>query len=398
MSDTKIYENQEVGDFFNSTLKEIMSACKAECGSLFLFDRDNKELILESLYNSVNINDVKGLKQRVGEGIAGKVVDIKNAVLVTNIDQDLRFRSNGFNHYRTKSFMSVPLFSPKGLIGLINIVDKKNGQAFDESDLNIANSICKYACLAVDRLITYASLKQEKEISDRKNLLLEKYASVGKLSGGIVHEINNPLDGVIRYTNLLLEQPENSTVTHEYLAEIKKGLTRIANITKSLLDFSYQLNNQHSQDKKYVRLNTTIEESLGCVSEKSHERINVVKQYKEGLPRIMDFGLSHLFVNIIKNAFDAMGESGVLTVTTCLQDSSVRISFHDTGPGIPEEIKESIFEPFFTTKDMGKGTGLGLAISNEIINKYGGRIELQSAIGKGSSFNVLIPKKYLENA
>jgi nitrogen-specific signal transduction histidine kinase len=398
MSDTKIYENQEVGDFFNSTLKEIMSACKAECGSLFLFDRNNKELILESLYNSVNINDVKGLKQRVGEGIAGKVVDIKNAVLVTNIDQDLRFRSNGFNHYRTKSFMSIPLFSPKGLIGVINIVDKKNGQAFDESDLNIANSICKYACLAVDRLITYANLKQEKEISDRKNLLLEKYASVGKLAGGIVHEINNPLDGVIRYTNLLLEQPENSTVTYEYLAEIKKGLTRIANITKSLLDFSYQLNNQHNQDKKYVRLNTMIEESLRCVSEKSRERINVVKQYKEGLPRIMDFGLSHLFVNIIKNAFDAMGESGVLTVTTCLQDSAVRISFHDTGPGIPEEIKESIFEPFFTTKDMGKGTGLGLAISNEIINKYGGRIELQSAIGKGSSFNVLIPKKYLENA
>ena len=182
---------------------------------------------------------------------------------------------------------------------------------------------------------------------------------------------------------------------HDFFGNI---IIQGTNITKSLLDFSYQLNNQHNQDKKYVRLNTTIEESLGCVSEKSHERINVVKQYKEDLPRIMDFGLSHLFVNIIKNAFDAMGESGVLTVTTCLQDSSVRISFHDTGPGIPEEIKESIFEPFFTTKDMGKGTGLGLAISNEIINKYGGRIELQSAIGKGSSFNVLIPKKYLENA
>ncbi len=398
MSDTKTYESQEVGDFFNSALKEIMSACKAECGSLFLFDHNNKELILESLYNSVNINDVKGLKQRVGEGISGKVVDIKNAVLVTNIDQDLRFRRNGFNHYRTKSFMSIPLFSPMGLIGVINIADKKNGQVFDESDLNVANSICKYACLAVDRLITYANLKQEKEISDRKNLLLEKYASVGKLAGGIVHEINNPLDGIIRYTNLLLEQPENSTVTHEYLVEIKKGLTRIANITKSLLDFSYQVNNRNGQEKKYVQINTVIEESLGCFSEKSRERINVVKQYKGDLPKIMDFGLSHLFVNIIKNAFDAMGESGVLTVTTCLQDSAVQISFHDTGPGIPEEIKESIFEPFFTTKDMGKGTGLGLAISNEIINKYGGRIELQSAIGKGSSFNVLIPKKYLENA
>jgi signal transduction histidine kinase len=398
MNNTKIYESQEVGEFFNSALKEIMSACKAECGSLFLFDSDNKELILESLYNSVNINDIKGLKQRIGEGIAGKVVDIKNAVLVKDIDQDVRFRRNGFNHYRTKSFMSVPLFSPKGLIGVINIADKKNGQPFDESELSVANSICKYACLAVDRLITYASLKQEKEISDRKNLLLEKYASVGKLAGGIVHEINNPLDGVIRYTNLLLEQPENSTVTHEYLTEIKKGLTRIANITKSLLDFSYQINNQHSQGKKYVQINAVIDESLGYISEKSCERIRVVKKYKADLPRILDFGLSHLFVNIIKNAFDAMGESGILTVTTCLQDSVVGISFQDTGPGIPEEIKENIFEPFFTTKNMGKGTGLGLAICHEIINKYSGGIKVESAIGKGSSFNVLIPKKYLENA
>jgi signal transduction histidine kinase len=292
----------------------------------------------------------------------------------------------------------VPLFSPLGLIGVINIADKRNGQPFDEGDLNIANSICKYACLAVDRLITYASLKQEKEISDKKNLLLEKYASVGKLAGGIVHEINNPLDGVIRYTNLLLEQPENSTVTHEYLSEVKKGLTRIADITKSLLDFSYQTNNQHNQGNKYVQINNVVDESLGYVSEKSRESINLVRQYRENLPRIMDFGLSHLFVNIIKNAFDAMGGAGILTVSTGLEDSVVRISFQDTGTGIPEELKKDIFEPFFTTKDMGKGTGLGLAICHEIVNKYGGRIEVESAIGRGSNFNVLIPNKYFENA
>lgn len=398
MNESKIYQSQEIGDFFNSTLKEIMSTCKAECGSLFLFDRDNKELILESLYNSVNINDVKGLRQRVGEGIAGKVADIKDAVLVKNIDQDMRFRRNGFNHYRTKSFMSVPLFSPRGIIGVINIADKRNGEAFEESDLDMANAICKYACLAVDRLITYASLRQEKEISDKQKMLLEKYASVGKLAGGIVHEINNPLDGVIRYTNLLLEQPENNTITHEYLMEIKKGLSRIANITKSLLDFSYQLNNQHDHGKKYVHINKLLDESLGYISDKTCERINVVKQYKKDLPKVLDFGLSHLFVNIIKNAFDAMGRDGVLTVSTGLLDSVVRISFQDTGPGIPEELKKDIFDPFFTTKDIGKGTGLGLAICHEIVNKYGGRIEVESTLGKGSTFNVLLPKKHFENA
>jgi two-component system NtrC family sensor kinase len=124
----------------------------------------------------------------------------------------------------------------------------------------------------------------------------------------------------------------------------------------------------------------------------------VVKQYKEDLPRILDFGLSHLFVNIIKNAFDAMGKNGILTVTTCLEDSVVRISFQDTGSGIPVDLRKEIFEPFFTTKDIGKGTGLGLAICHEIVHKYGGRIEVESTLGKGSTFNILLPNKHFENA
>jgi len=93
-------------NFLNSTLKEIMSVINAECGSLFLFDSENKELILDSFYNSGTLH-LEGLKQRIGEGVSGKVISIKTPILVKDINKDSRFRHNGFTHYKTNSFISI---------------------------------------------------------------------------------------------------------------------------------------------------------------------------------------------------------------------------------------------------------------------------------------------------
>lgn len=388
---------RQVMELLNSALKEIMSIVKAECGSLFLFDPTKQELILDSFYNA-NPIDVKDIKRRVGEGISGKVADLRQPVLVKDIDHDARFNRNGFDHYHTKSFISIPLFGADGMLGLINIADKANGESFSEKDLEFAATLCRYVCIIVDNLLSSERLKQEKENLDKQRALLEKYASVGKLAAGVVHEVNNPLDGIIRYTNILLAQLENNSVAREYLLEIRKGLHRIGNITKSLLEFSHLVNADAIKIKKYVDLHSLIEESLDACYSKLNDSISINKKYQTGLPRVLDFGMSHVIMNMIKNALDAMPKGGALEITTEMKELTVQISFKDTGIGIPTEIKERIFEPFFTTKAIEKGTGLGLAISKEIINKYEGKIEVESAQGKGSTFTILIPKKYLENA
>jgi len=389
--------DEHLRNFLNNTLKEIMSVVSAECGSLFLFDCQSKELVLNSFCNSDNLH-LQGLRRRIGEGISGKVVDIKEPILVKNIDEDSRFRRNGFNHYKTKSFISIPLFSTGGVLGLINLADKSSGEPFSEKDLEFAVNLSRYACIIVEHLLHSSKLQKEKETLDKQKLLLEKYASVGKLAAGIVHEINNPLDGIIRYTNILLDQIENNSVRREYLLEAKKGLNRIANITRSLLEFSYQVNSGSLLPKKYTDLHRLIDESLSVLSHKINSNIKIYKRYKENLSRVLDFGLSHIVINIIKNAFDAMPDGGSLEISTDVKDSKVEISFKDTGIGVSPEVKERIFEPFFTTKAIDKGTGLGLAICNEIINKYEGGIEIKSVPGAGSTFTVIIPKKYLENA
>lgn len=401
MNEVKTGSSNEASDilrsFLNSTLKEIMSVINAECGSLFLFDSGNKELVLNSFYNRGNIQ-LQGLRQKIGEGIAGKVIDIKVPILVKDINTDSRFKRNGFTHYKTNSFISIPLYTSKGLLGIVNLADKSSGGPFTEKDLEVAVTISRYVCLTVDSFNNAAGLKEEKENLNKQKSLLEKYASVGKLAAGVVHEINNPLDGVIRYANILLQQLENNSVAREYLLEVKKGLNRIANITKSLLEFSHWVNLNASSIKKYTDLHKLIDESLDVLRERINGNIQLEKRYKENLPHILDIGLSHVFINVIKNALDAMPSGGRLKISTEINDSMVEISFKDTGLGITDDIRERIFEPFFTTKSIDRGAGLGLAICNEIISKYEGRIEVQSLAGNGSKFTVLIPKRHLKNA
>lgn len=401
MSEAKIYSSNatknQVINLFNDVLVEIMSLISAEGGSLFLFDSLKKELILDSFYNTKNLN-IKGIKRRVGEGISGKVADLKKPVLVKDIDQDSRFNRNGFNHYHTKSFISIPLFGCEGLLGLINLTDKATGEPFSEKDLEFAATICRYACLIVDNILGSERLKQEKETLDNQKTLLEKYASMGKLAAGVVHEVNNPLDGIIRYTNILLAQLEKNSVVREYLLEIKKGLNRIANITRSLLEFSHYVNQDGIKIKKFVDLHMIIDESLDTICHRVNGDIQINKRYHQSLPRLLDFGISHVVINMIKNALDAMPQGGMLDIATEMKELTLQISFRDTGTGIPSEVKERIFEPFFTTKKIDKGTGLGLAISKEIINKYEGKIDVESSLELGTTFTILIPKQHLENA
>lgn len=374
-------------DFLNTALKEIMSILSAECGSFFVFDSEKKELVLNSYLNSRDIN-ISEIKRRVGEGISGKVIEYKTPILVRDINIDPRFSRNGFDHYHTNSFISIPLFGTEGLIGLINIADKSNGEPFSEKDLQFAVTLCKYACAIVENIFK----------PDQKKML-EKYANVGKLASGVVHEINNPLDGIIRYTNMLLSQAEEDSTKKEYLLEIKNGLERIAGITKSLLDFSHLINSDSLKFKRYVHISSLVDESLDSLRHIIKENIKIIKNYNTDLPRMVDIGagILQVLINIIRNANDAMPEGGTLEISTYRKGEVVYISFKDTGTGIPLEIKERIFEPFFTTKAFGKGTGLGLSISSEIIRKYEGEIQVQSTPEAGSTFTVLIPKKYLDN-
>ncbi|MBD3414536.1 MAG: GHKL domain-containing protein, partial [Candidatus Aminicenantes bacterium] len=208
------------------------------------------------------------------------------------------------------------------------------------------------------------------------------------------HEINNPLGGILIYSHLILEDLQKENPYYDNLRKIVKETSRCKEIVKGLLEFA----RPKEPEASIVSINDVVEKSLSIIETKTlFQNIKIKKKYSSSLPKITadSAQLQQVFINIILNAAEAMDGNGSLTIETSVSrdNNQIHILFQDTGPGIPEEVKNRLFEPFFTTKEVGKGTGLGLAISYSIIRKHNGTIEVKSHEGEGSTFIVKLPIK-----
>jgi len=218
-----------------------------------------------------------------------------------------------------------------------------------------------------------------------------KMAAIGELAAGVAHEINNPLTGILTFSSLMLKKVDETHPWKKDLQNIVEQTTRCRNIVKGLLDFA----RQRKPDKKEWDISALIERTLTLVEKQARfQNIKIMKQFETALPPLFIDAdqVQQVFMNIILNAADAMAaKGGTLTIQTDLRDGMAEVSFTDTGCGIPKEHLPKLFDPFFTTKETGKGTGLGLAISYGIIQGHNGDIEVESDLGKGSTFRIKLP-------
>jgi len=219
----------------------------------------------------------------------------------------------------------------------------------------------------------------------------ERLAAVGKLAAQVAHELNNPLDGILRYLNLALrvlrQTPEPKLET--YLTEARTGLQRMVQIIGELLEFS-----RNTQDEyNLTGINEVVEQAIATFTERADALrvVLAVDLQHPHLPKVRGGRLYQVCCNLIKNALDAMLEGGRLTVTTGLVGSDVVIRVADTGPGLPDP-PEQVFAPFFTTKEPGKGTGLGLAICKEFIEDMQGTITATAGPEGGAVFTIRLPQ------
>jgi PAS domain S-box-containing protein len=234
------------------------------------------------------------------------------------------------------------------------------------------------------------------DITERLNIQrqlanAEKLATVGKLASKVAHELNNPLDGILRYVNLAMRivEQENLEKPKEYLVQCRQGLMRMVQIVSELLEFSRST----YAPLEYVKIEQIIEDAIKTM-DKGAEALNIriLRNYTPQLPQIRSGNLFQVFRNLTKNALDAMPDGGELRISTQLAANNIIVAeFRDTGTGLPPESTEAVFEPFFTTKDKGRGTGLGLAICRDIIESYHGRITAENAPEGGSIFTVYLP-------
>lgn len=305
--------------------------------------------------------------------------------------------------------------------------------ALEQANLRLAGDVQnreRAEAVLLRRNIELSELNARLNEAQEQLLQNEKLASIGQLAAGVAHEINNPIGYVYSnigaletYLNdlfLILDayaSTEDISTTDAaihaelqrlkaelnldflrmdiplLMAESKEGIARVRKIVQDLKDFSY-VNN--SQEWKWADLHQGLNSTLNVVNHEIKYKAEVVKEYGT-LPEIecLPSEINQVFLNLLINAAHAIAdaERGIITLRSGCDDQRVWIEIADTGSGIAPENLKRIFDPFFTTKPIGKGTGLGLSLSYGIVTKHGGSIEVDSKVGTGTTFRVILPQR-----
>jgi signal transduction histidine kinase len=244
----------------------------------------------------------------------------------------------------------------------------------------------------VGGILTIEDLTRSVDIRQRLDAS-ERLAAVGRLASKVAHELNNPLDGILRYISLASRVAES----HEdqrpvaYLKEARTGLLRMARIISELLQFSRSTT--HVAEDGQLR--TALEDAVKSLAGQAEcRRIALSLSVADDVPPLETTSLYQVVTNLVKNAIEAVADGGCVDVRALMAAGAVEIHVADNGPGIAEDKLEMIFEPFFSTKQAGQGTGLGLAISKELVEKQGGKLVARNRPEGGAEFVVRIPTQW----
>ena len=350
---------------------------------------------------------------------------------------------------------AFPLRRGENLYGLLLVQPTREGQEFAPEDLEVFRTLAIQCAIAVEnnryieetrqlvQQVTEARIREQyirdleeknrklrQLYSDLKNAQLqliqsEKMASLGQLVAGIAHELNNPIsyiyanmkelenyigaiDRLLKVLTRQANQPDFRERLEETLREIRRhydldfiqedigkliresieGSQRVKQVVQNLRNFS----RLDEAEFKAVDLHEGIESTLSLLRNEMKNRIAVHRQFGK-LPEVFCHPghLNQVFMNLLLNAVQAIEGKGNIWIRTELRGEEVVIEIRDDGRGIPPEVREKIFDPFFTTKPVGQGTGLGLSISYNIVKEHGGRIEVESAPGQGTTFRIFLP-------
>lgn len=289
-------------------------------------------------------------------------------------------RTNGWE-------VCLPLITGRRLVGLIGLGRKRNLDPFFADELDLLGTLAAQAAVALENAQLYGELKRSQEIIRRADRL----SALGTLAAGIAHEIRNPLVSVQTFFQLAPQRLNDQEFLTEFLHLTSNEVRRITDLISDLLSFA----RSPTPSMDEVHLNELIDDVTRLLDPQLRNgQIAVRKALACDLPvtRADRDQLKQVFLNVVLNAIQAIGERGEITISssriTHNGEDYCQIAVSDSGPGIPADLLDDIFNPFFTTKE--KGTGLGLAITNQVVSEHDGFIAVDSEVGKGTTFRIYL--------
>ena len=399
-----------VQDLLAHVLERTMRTIHASIGSIMLLDHERQTLRL-AVSRGLPDDANRAVELKVGEGVAGKVAQMGEPVLVEDIEKDPRFAKPNDPKYGGGSFICMPLRIGDRMVGVINLAKKEhagNGPQtppFSVADFQFLNTLMTYTAYAVTnaRLLEEAQRAAQQldavvedqklrlTLAQKQMLQAAKLSALGELVAGVAHELNNPLTVLVSYAELLSRNaPESMRARLQVMQEASERARRIV---EGLLTFARQMPLQ----RQSVSLELLLDKVLTIAAPDLRlEQVTVETEIEQDLPLVWadDCQLQQVLINLITNAKQAMidmeGERQLRITMRRAGPERVHIIAEDTGPGIPPDLLPTIFEPFVSTKGAN-GTGLGLSISYGIIQEHGGQISVESIPGRGARFTIELP-------
>ena len=395
----------DIKEVLQVVLHRAMTAVHSKIGSIMLLDPQTQTLRIaaaEGLEDAV----VAGTIIRLGEGIAGKVAQTGEPVLVEDVEHDERFNKVNDPKYDTSSFISMPLRVQDRIIGVLNLSRKSDQKAFSELDAKFLSTLLGHIGFAVENARLLKEAKEAalklRQVVHEKSSQLElaqqqlrqsgKFSAPHHLIARMSHELRTPLTTALGYAQLLVGKVEDKQLRQAAL-RIFYETQRATDTVRNLLAFV----EQPRPDKHPENLNNILSKVL---ERKAYDlrssNIEVQADLSPDLPAIqLDAPqFQQVFLHILNNACQAMADYGTtrkLRLQTCQAGQHLRVEIADTGPGIAPEDLQHVFTPFFTTKSQGKGMGLGLSIARDIIRAHQGTITLKSQEGEGTTVVMELP-------
>jgi signal transduction histidine kinase/CheY-like chemotaxis protein len=399
----------KIQDLLASVLQSTMRAVRANIGSIMLLNQETLTLRIaasrglpEDLQNQTEI--------RVGEGIAGKVAQMGEPVIVDDIESDPRFATLNDPGYGTGSFMCMPVRVGDRVIGVLNLAKKEDQsggtviRAFTPTDLQFLNALMTYIGYAVDnaRLLEEAqdgarqlqSVVDDLKATQAQLVRGETLSAIGKLASGMAHHLNNLFAVILgRLETLLAKAPDQDA--RRYLEIVQRAAQDGAEVVRRVQRFSRV---QPVARTVPVDLNQLAQEVLELTRPRWHNEA-LLRQIR--IDTALDLGairlvagelapLREVLMNLLLNAIDAMPDGGRLVLKTWMAGADVHCAVSDTGAGMSDEVRQRALDPFFTTKGP-KSTGLGLSVTYGIVQRHNGKLEIDSAPGRGTTVTITLP-------